>query len=280
MIEISVATSSIDNQDSARYAVEWAIEHGFDGVEFNAPDIRLGDLSLGDRQSLLAAADEYGLRYTHHFPTSALPGSHVRETRKQVFAEFISEIRVAGELGIEAIVVHPGKLDVPGLTPEETSETDRADSISYLVDFMKEAAQEAEQAKVVIGLENMHYNPGWLIRAHSDLALVVDKIGSSAVGITFDVGHAWGSGGVDAGIETFGDRIRHVQVHDARGPEGAGNVRDQHMEIGTGVLDFRSVGEFVRPNGFIVALETSGRLVDREDAVVRSRDVLRGLWGQ
>ncbi len=279
MIDISVATSSIDNPDSARYAVGWAIEHGFDGVEFNAPAIRLGDLSPDDRQFLLAAADEHGLRYTHHFPTSALPGSHVRETRERVFSEFISEIRTAGELGIEAIVVHPGKLDVPGLAPEETSEADRAVSTSYLVDFMKEAGQVAEQAGVAIGLENMHYNPGWLIRAHSDLVAVVDAIGSSAVGITFDVGHAWGSGGVDAGIEAFGDRIRHVQVHDARGPEGAGNVRDQHMEVGTGVLDFRSVGEFVRPNGFVVALETSGRLVDREAAVVRSRDVLRGLWG-
>lgn len=279
MIDISVATSSIDNQDSARYAVEWAIEHGFDGVEFNAPDIRLGDLNPDDRLFMLAAADEHGLRYTHHFPTSALPGSHVRETREQIFAEFVSEIRTAGELGIEAIVVHPGKLDVPGLAPEDTSEDDRAVSNSYLVDFMKEAGQEAERAEVAIGLENMHYNPGWLIRAHSDLVAVVDAIGSPAVGITFDVGHAWGSGGVDAGIEAFGDRIRHVQVHDARGPEGAGNVRDQHMEVGTGVLDFRSVGEFVRPNGFVVALETSGRLVDREDAVERSRDVLRALWG-
>jgi hypothetical protein len=34
----------------------------------------------------------------------------------------------------------------------------------------------------------------------------------------------------------------------------------------------------VRPNDFVVALETSGRLVDREDAVERSRDVLRALW--
>jgi sugar phosphate isomerase/epimerase len=278
MIDISVATSSIDNQDSARYAVGWAIEHGFDGVEFNAPDIWLSDLNLDDRLFLSAAADDHGLRYTHHFPTSALPGSHVQETRERVFTEFISEIRIAGELGIETIVVHPGKLDVPGLAPEETSESDRAASNSYLVDFMKEAGQEAESSGVVIGLENMHYNPGWLIRAHSDLVAVVDAIGSTAVGITFDVGHAWGSGGVDAGIEAFGDRIRHVQVHDARGPEGAGNVRDQHMEVGTGVLDFHSVGEFVRPNGFVVALETSGRLVDREDAVVRSRDVLRGLW--
>lgn len=279
MVEISVATTSIDNPDSARYSVEWAIEHGFNGVEFNAPDIRLSDLDFDDRNWLRTMASEHGLRYTHHFPTTALPGSHNPDTRERVLTEIISEIEVAGELGIEAIVVHPGKLDVEGLEPEETTETDRAESMSHLVEFMKKAGHIARESGVVIGLENMHYNPGWLIRAHSELAEVVDAIDSPSVGITFDTGHAWGSGGVDAGIDAFGDRIRHVQVHDARGPEGAGKVRDQHMEIGTGLLDWGSVGDLVKPNGFIVAVETSGRLPDREDAVVRSRDLLRQLWG-
>ena len=131
---------------------------------------------------------------------------------------------------------------------------------------------------MVIGLENMHYNPGWVIRSHGELADSVDAVASPAVGITFDVGHAWGSGGVVAGIETFGDRIAHVQVHDARGPEGAGNVRDQHMEVGTGILDFRSVGELVKSNEFVVALETSARLADPGAAVMRSRDLLQKLW--
>jgi sugar phosphate isomerase/epimerase len=93
-----------------------------------------------------------------------------------------------------------------------------------------------------------------------------------------DVGHAWGSGGIDAGIKIFDDLIKHVQVHDARGPEGAGNVRDQHLEIGTGLVKWNSVGEFVRGNEFIVVVETSGRDSDREGMALRSRDLLQKQW--
>lgn len=278
MTIFSFATSSAGNLPSARIAVEWAIEHGFGGVEFNSP-IVLADVGADDRQYLLAMTAERGMRYTHHFPVTALPGSHDRATRERDRTALVSEIDAAGELGVEVIVLHPGKLHVDGLEPEDISEADRTVSMSYFMDFMKAVAPVAEKSGVVIGLENMHYNPGWLIRSHSELAEAVDAIGSTAVGITFDVGHAWGSGGVDAGIKTFGDRIRHVQIHDARGPEGAGNVRDQHMEIGTGVLDFGPIGELVRSGPFVATLETSARIEDPGAAVVRSRDLLQKLWG-
>jgi sugar phosphate isomerase/epimerase len=278
MTDFSVATSSIDNQESVRYAVEWAVEHGFEGVEFNAPDIYLSKQSMADLKWAYEMSEKHGLRYTHHFPPSASPGSHVAATRERDLEDFSQEVFVAGELGVEVIVLHPGRLHVPGIEQGDESEDDRALAMSFFIEWVKDAAVEAETSGVIIGLENMHYNPGWVIRSHRELADAVDEIASPAVGITFDVGHAWGSGGIDAGIEIFGDRIKHVQVHDARGAEGAGNVRDQHMEIGTGILKWDSVGELVGRNGHVVALETSGRLPDREDAAVRSRDVLRGLW--
>lgn len=278
MTIFSIATSSMDNSSSARHAVEWAIEHGFDGVEFNAPDIRLSDVSSDDRQFIVSMANEHGLRYTHHFPPAATPGSHDKARRDSVQKELIAEIKVAGEIGVEVIVLHPGKLHINGLEPEDISEADRTVSLSHFVDFMKAAAPVAEDAEVVIGAENMHYIPGWLIREHGELADAVDEIGSPAVGITFDVGHAWGSGGVEAGVRIFGDRIRHVQVHDARGPEGAGNVKDQHLEIGTGLLDFGPIGELVNSKGFICTLETSGFRDDREALAIRSLDTLQKMW--
>ncbi|HIF72393.1 MAG TPA: sugar phosphate isomerase/epimerase [Dehalococcoidia bacterium] len=285
MIEISVATSCLDNSESVRYAIERAIEHGFNGVEFNAPSVYLSKQTLVDLKWMFEMSQEHELRYTHHFPPSALPGSHVVATRERDLEDFSQEIFVAGELGVEVMVLHPGRLHVPGVEREEVSEEDRAISMSHFIDWVKDAAVEAENAGVVIGLENMHYNPGWVIRSHQELADAVDEIDSPAVGITFDVGHAWGSGGIEAGIETFGDRIKHVQTHDARGPEGAGNVRDQHMEIGTGLIDFSAdgaIGKLVASgssNGpFIVALETSGRNPEREGIALRSRDLLRGLW--
>lgn len=277
MTIFSFATSAIGGPPSARMAVEWAIEHGFGGVEFNAP-IVLSNMSTDDRKWLLAMTAEHGMRYTHHFPVTALPCSHDPSTRERDLTGLTDEINAAGELGVEVIVLHPGKVDVPGLEFEDTSETQRSEAMSFLVEFMKTVAPIAESAGVVIGLENMHYNPGWLIRAHSELAEVVDAIDSPAVGITLDVGHAWGSGGVDSGIKTFGDRIRHVQVHDARGPEGAGNVRDQHMEIGTGVIDWGPVGELIKSKSFVATLETSARIENPGAAVVRSRDLLQALW--
>jgi sugar phosphate isomerase/epimerase len=126
MTTFSFATSAIGNPSSARFAVEWAIEHGFGGVEFNAPRIRLVDLSQAERGWLLEMAREHDLSYTHHAPTSLLPASHDPGTRERDLAELIDEIKVAGDLGVEVIILHPGKLDVPGIEPEEASEAERA----------------------------------------------------------------------------------------------------------------------------------------------------------
>jgi sugar phosphate isomerase/epimerase len=278
MIQFGVASTCLDQPDSIRYCVEWAIGRGFSGVEFNAPEMYLAEQSMVDLKWALDMSVEHNLRYTYHFPPSALPGSFVAATRERELEEFSKEIYVAGELGVEVAIVHPGRLHVPGVDQGDESEDDRLVAISYFVDWAKDAAKEAESAGVVIGFENMHYNPGWVIRSHHELSDVIDEIDHESVGITLDVGHAWGSGGIDAGIEMFGERIKHVQVHDARGPEGAGNVRDQHLEIGTGLVKWDSVGELVGGREFLVVLETSGRDPDREGMALRSRDLLQKQW--
>ena len=56
-------------------------------------------------------------------------------------------------------------------------------------------------------------------------------------------------------------------------------MKDQHLEIGLGVLDFGTIGDLVKSKSLMVTLETSVRGDDPKGAVVRSRDVLQGLWG-
>jgi hypothetical protein len=41
-------------------------------------------------------------------------------------------------------VLHPGRLHVPGVEREDVSEEDRAVSMSYFIDWVKDAAVEAE----------------------------------------------------------------------------------------------------------------------------------------
>jgi len=43
-------------------------------------------------------------------------------------------------------------------------------------------------------------------------------------------------------------------------------------------MDWTSVGKLVKSRNYVVALETSGRLPDREEAAIRSRDVLLKQW--
>ena len=278
MTDFSIASTSVDNPESLRYLVNWAVKNEFNGVEFNAPEMFLGDQKSSDIEWAAEIARDHGLRYTHHFPPSAHPGSHSTEVRGRDLQTMFRELRAASYLGVETMVLHPGRLDVFGVEPGEESTEQRHEAIGYFIEWTQTAAIEAEKLGVVIGVENMHYNPGWVIRSHQELAEVVDKVASTAVGITFDSGHAWGSGGVEAGIEILGDRIKHLQVHDARGPEGAGNVRDQHLEIGTGVLNWQSVGDLAMKNDFAVVIETSGRDPNRESIALRSRDYLTKIW--
>ena len=92
MIQFGVASTCVNQPDSLRYSVEWAIEHGFRGVEFNAPEMYLAEQSLVDLKWAFDMSIEHNLRYTHHFPPGALPGSHVAATRERDLEEFNRDI--------------------------------------------------------------------------------------------------------------------------------------------------------------------------------------------
>ena len=104
MIEFGVASTCVNQPESLRYSVEWAIEHGFQGVEFNAPEMYLAEQSLVDLKWAFDMSVDHNLRYTHHFPPGALPGSHVAVARERDLEEFSKEIYVAGELGVALLL--------------------------------------------------------------------------------------------------------------------------------------------------------------------------------
>ena len=278
MATLSFPSSFVDDTPTPRPAVEWAFEHGFRAVELSGSQFRLQDLSQEDQLYLRSAARERGLRYSYHFPSDTAPGSHDPERRRRDLAELVDAIRVASHVGVEVIVVHPGELDVGGSDGASLPEGVRHEALGHLVDFIGQAAVAAENAGVLLCLENLHYVPGWLIQAHSDLVQAVDAVDSSSVAITFDVGHAWGSEGVQQGLEIFGERIRHVHVHDCSGPQGSGNA-GQHQEIGTGRLDFGRLSDLVRPSDQIVTLEVWSP-GDHGASILRSRAVMKAAWGE
>ena len=71
---------------------------------------------------------------------------------------------------------------------------------------------------------------------------------------------------MDAMIETFGDRIVNVHIHDNMG------VKDDHMTIGAGQIDFRSVIRKLRSYKGRYIIESKSL-----ESAVESQEVLKRL---
>ena len=279
MVTFSFPSSFVDPSRSARPSVDWAIAHQFHGVELNGSHVPLDELSDGDRRYLRIQAAVHGITYTHHFTSTAAPGSHDDDRRSRDLEDLRTAVRTAAEIGVKVIVLHPGKLDVPGMDPESTPEQERHEALDHLVGFLGAAAPLAEDLGISLCLENMHHNPGWVVQSYEELLEVVTRVDSPMVAVTFDLGHAWGAGGMEGGLGILKPHIRHLHFHDCRGPEGAGIVADQHLEIGTGVLEFPTYRDFVASYPFVVTLETEDD-ADPCGCLLRSRAALRAAWGE
>ena len=274
MAIISFPSSFVNTSKSPRPSVQWAIRHGFHGIEFNGNHAPLTDFSEDDRKYLRAKAVQHGLTYTYHFKSDAMPGSH-DEARRASDLKHLKDNLIAGsEIGTKIFVIHPGKIDVQRNGQRSGHDPTRLEAIQHLVEFMKAAAPTAENLGISLCLENMHHNPGYVLQSFAELATVVTDVGSPMVAATFDIGHAWGAGSIENGLEVLGSHIRHLHFHDCLGTAGSGIVDNQHLEIGTGLIDFSKYLDFVRSYPFVISLETES-IQDPLGCILRSRDRLR-----
>ena len=134
--------------------------------------------------------------------------------REAAVMELMTELECAASMDIDTVTIHPGVicLSVPGTR-------DRS------IAAAKESCRLLDRAAAEFGIEhvcieNMPRFPVMLGVESAELAEIVD---GTDLGITFDIGHAHTAGQIDAMIETFGDRIANIHIHDNDG------VRDLHQ---------------------------------------------------
>ena len=168
-----------------------------------------------------------GLTYSLHTSIANTDiGALNPNMRQATIDEMVSEFRFAADMGIDTITVHPGLncLSVKGCRDRCIAAAN--DSCRSL----EGAAQELGIGHVCI--ENMPNVPVMLGTTAAELADIVD---GTDLGITFDIGHANTMSQIDEMVETFGDRIANVHIHDNDGD------RDAHLTIGDGSIDFKHV---------------------------------------
>jgi len=203
----------------------------------------LAEIDSGDGHGLLCpanrrAARESGLRLTVHGPWEDLePASRSERRRRQTVDTHRRHLEAAAEVGALRYVAHPDYHDRP-LKPDRRRR-------AALERTIEELAGLQEEFGVPIALENMpgagrsHYT------APGDLDL-------GELGLVLDTGHAAITGVLHDFIFAPQARLRHVHLHDNRGPA---DENDPHAPLGTGVVDARLVLAAARQAGATVILE-------------------------
>jgi sugar phosphate isomerase/epimerase len=280
MARLALSTWSLLLKMDFRQAFAFALDHGFDGVEFwSCPaDFWPARLLARELDAIRRQAEKRGVARAVHFwydgnNLADLDAGHRRESLRQLR----QALRLCSRLGASPLVVHSGSLpaalpvhDRPEQHPALAHAALRARAVDCLRASLREAAEHAERAQVVLGLENLGHARHTLQRSYADLAGWVDEVGSPWLGVTLDMGHAHLEDSVSEAIARLAPRIRHVHLDDNNG------LRSAHGELGTGTIDWEEAAPFLGGFEGLLSLEVSDP-EDVEGAVLRSRDFVRML---
>jgi sugar phosphate isomerase/epimerase len=138
--------------------------------------------------------------------------------------------------------------------------------IAGKLDLLEGWQERARRAGVTLCLENMSEQP-------SDFAPAFQRTWD--LGMTLDVGHGQilSRSNTSFGFAAqFGDRIRHLHLHDNHG--GGGVQDDLHLPIGQGCVDFAGILAALRAAGYRGGFSLEVGL----EHVVAGREVLRRIW--
>jgi hexulose-6-phosphate isomerase len=140
---------------------------------------------------------------------------------------------IAKWLGVDAILVVPGAVDVFFLPDAEVVPYDVAYSRSR--EAIGGLVQKAEANRVAIGLENV-WNK--FLLSPLELRDFIDGFGSAFVGSWFDAGNVLSTGYPEHWIPILGERIKRVHVKDFKTAIGNGNG---FCDLGEGDVNWPAV---------------------------------------
>ena len=145
------------------------------------------------------------------------------------------QIRRAGALGIGHITYHTMVNDTMREAPAIVAEK-RARFTARFHDLFGRLVQIAEPAGVSINVENIEGEFDSAYRTVEDILMITEPVGSDAMGVCLDSGHAHMSNLLVAEmVRALGPHLKEVHFHDNLGQA------DRHMVVGVGSIDWVDV---------------------------------------
>lgn len=277
---IALSTWSLLPRMGYRHAIDFAIAHRFEGIELwsNPLDFWPGAVAGGEVDVIRRAAHDHHLSLAIHFCYGSNNLADYHDGHRAVcLAQLQETIALASRLGAEIVVIHPGTIPdfLPvhmkdDLNPRLSLSHLKLEAIERFKGSLRTAVPWAEAAGVTLALENLGYRQYSIQSTHQDLANWVDEIGSPALKVALDVGHANLEQGLEKAITTLGPRVCHVHLDDNDGKAS------KHGELGTGSIDWNANAPFLRSFSGMLSLEIRND-EDTEGAVLRSKAFIERL---
>lgn len=171
---------------------------------------------------------------------------------------------LCAELGAPHITTEPG-----GPIPHGMS---RQEALDLFVEVLKPLAEHAEKLGVLLLIEP---EPELLLERTDQYLEIHDRVGSSALGLNFDVGHAYCmSEDLPKAIAALAPLTKHYHLEDI-----AATRVHHHLVPGDGVIDFAEVVSAIRKTGYDgwLTVELYPFQDDPDTAARRAFDVLKPL---
>jgi sugar phosphate isomerase/epimerase len=175
---------------------------------------------------MMHAVDDHRQKYWH--PSWIETDPHYRRVRIDHTKRALT---LARELGAACITTEPGGPIEPGASWK--------DALKLFVEMIKPVAAHAEKEGVLLLVEP---EPGLLIETAEQFLEFMQHIDSPAVGLNFDVGHAYCVGDdPPTTIPRVAKYIRHFHLEDI-----AATRVHQHLIPGEGAIDFAATLKAIR----------------------------------
>jgi len=266
-----------------RYSIEETIERiaalGYAGLELLAdvPHAWPVDMLPAHKESILQTLKKHNLqianinafmmnavadcRQTFIHPSWIEPYSHYRAIRRE---HTIRSLQLAAELGAPSIQTEPG-----GPLPEGMS---RDEALTIFYDELMPCVEVAEQTGVSLLIEP---EPELLIETFEQYLEFVERIDSPAVGLNFDIGHAYCVGDDPAEwVPRLTQHTRHYHLEDI-----AATREHFHLIPGHGAIDLGAVLKAIARTDYDgwVTVELYSNEDDPDAAGREALDVVRAL---
>ncbi len=247
---------------------EWmdlAAELGLDGVECAPPLIKpLGPVTPAEYRKL---AERRGLAISNYTAYSDFANPDP-EIRRRDLEAALNNVRIALELGAPS---------VRALTGQQWPGTNQEEALKWVVDGIRQVAEEGARAGLRVNVENHTKASTWqnfdfAIRAEVFLK-VLEGLEGVPVGVQFDIANPLVAG--DDTLELFEKvkpRIGYVHVNDVRRKSVF-----EFVPVGTGIAPIREVLAGLREQGYEgwVGIEEASRT--GKDGFRQAVNYMRGL---